>query len=162
MDQDDDSEEYREDWDNCLNYRDTISEILPGKLYLSDYVAAGNINNLKERQITRVISLGGMNDHVDYTVHDDVEYLFVYIDDGDEEPIHQHFDECNKFIEDGSSSVLVHCRAGISRSATIVMAYLIHTHCMTCQEAYTYVKQRRACVNPNDGFYSQLFLLNDK
>lgn len=55
-----------------------------------------------------------------------------------------------------SSSVLVHCRMGISRSATVAIAYLIRYHGLTRDEAYTHVKRMRPQINPNRGFWNQL------
>jgi hypothetical protein len=54
-----------------------------------------------------------------------------------------------------SKSVLVHCEAGVSRSATVVIAYLMRYHNMTRDEAYIHVKSRRP-INPNEGFWRQL------
>ena len=41
---------------------------------------------------------------------------------------------------------------GVSRSASIVIAYLIRNHHMTYNEAFKFVKSKRACVKPNPGF----------
>lgn len=143
---------------NYTPHRDTISEIIPGKLYLSDYIAASRKEVIRNHNIKRVISLGGLHDHTLYASHDGVEYLYVYIDDYDAEPIHQHFRETIDFIQEHSvddGAVLVHCYAGISRSATIVIAYLMHTG-MDFSEAYLTVKKARPVINPNDGFLCQL------
>jgi len=48
--------------------------------------------------------------------------------------------------------VYVHCVLGISRSATIIIAYKIFTEKITYQEAYDYLKEKRACINPNMTF----------
>jgi hypothetical protein len=53
-------------------------------------------------------------------------------------------------------SVLVHCEQGISRSATVVIAYLMRYHNMPIDEAYGVCKTRRHKVNPNQGFWKQL------
>eukprot|EP00978_Attheya_sp_CCMP212_P024580 scaffold77469_cov50-Attheya_sp.AAC.5 len=53
-------------------------------------------------------------------------------------------------------SVLVHCQMGISRSSSIVIAYLIRYHQMTLDEAYEYVSRRRPMICPNPGFWHQL------
>ncbi len=53
-------------------------------------------------------------------------------------------------------SVLVHCQMGISRSSTIVLAYLIRFEGMTRDEAYVHVKSRRPQCDPNPGFWRQL------
>jgi hypothetical protein len=80
--------------------------------------------------------------------------------------------EDNKFIEplksnpstnSGSSLqpkpknvVLVHCFAGMSRSATIVCAYLLATTSMNTQESIQFVRSKRPIVQPNYGFEKQL------
>jgi len=52
--------------------------------------------------------------------------------------------------------VLVHCEMGVSRSATVVLAYLVRYHGMSRDEAYLAVRKRRPMVNPNPGFWKQL------
>ena len=69
------------------------------------------------------------------------------------------FEQCFQIINDAKQnggSVLVHCKAGVSRSASVVIGYLIHHHGMSYQEAYDHVKCRRAAIKPNDGFIRQL------
>ncbi|MEQ2214378.1 hypothetical protein XENOCAPTIV_004021 [Xenoophorus captivus] len=52
--------------------------------------------------------------------------------------------------------VLVHCQAGVSRSATVVIAYLMKHTLMTMTDAYKYVRSRRPVVSPNLNFMGQL------
>jgi len=52
--------------------------------------------------------------------------------------------------------VLVHCQAGISRSATLVIAYLIKHQKMNLKDAYLHVKSKRPQIGPNKGFIQQL------
>lgn len=52
--------------------------------------------------------------------------------------------------------ILVHCNAGVSRSASICIAYLMQSHRMTFDDAYALVKSKRECIQPNHGFLKQL------
>lgn len=51
---------------------------------------------------------------------------------------------------------MVHCQAGVSRSVSLVMAYLIRKYRIGYEEAFTMVKKRRPVANPNKGFTKQL------
>jgi len=62
-------------------------------------------------------------------------------------------------LEEGitqNRGVLIHCLAGVSRSVTVTIAYLISALNMTLNEAYDFVKQRKPSVNPNLNFMGQL------
>ena len=64
-----------------------------------------------------------------------------------------------KFIERArleGKSVLVHCTMGMSRSATLVLVYLVRHLNMTLAEALMYTKERRPVASPNPGFMAQL------
>ncbi len=52
--------------------------------------------------------------------------------------------------------ILIHCRAGISRSASVVLYHLMRSWTMTFEDAYTLLKQIRPMVDPNPGFRRQL------
>ena len=59
-------------------------------------------------------------------------------------------------VRGSGGSILVHCQAGISRSATICLAYLISRKHFRLDEAYEFVKKRRAVISPNFNFMGQL------
>lgn len=70
----------------------------------------------------------------------------------------QYFEKVINFIEDHRthSNVLVHCFAGVSRSATCVIAYLMKSFRWSYQKSFNYVFSRREIINPNPGFVRQL------
>lgn len=53
-------------------------------------------------------------------------------------------------------NILVHCYAGVSRSASIVIAYIMARFNLSFDDALSYVKSKRSIVNPNRGFIYQL------
>ena len=59
-------------------------------------------------------------------------------------------------VKQRGGRVFVHCQAGISRSATICLAYLMHTQRVKLDEAFDFVKQRRHVISPNLAFMGQL------
>lgn len=72
--------------------------------------------------------------------------------------LEDYFDEASKFIHDSLNvtNTLVHCMAGISRSTTLLIAYLIRYKGMKSDDALHYVRARRSIINPNPGFWNQL------
>ena len=63
---------------------------------------------------------------------------------------------CAESIRESGGKVLIHCRAGISRSATICIAYLMYAGQLTVDEAHDYLKYRRPLISPNLNFMRQL------
>jgi len=122
-------------------------EIVP-KLYLGDYSSASKRDALKERGVTHILNCARIARN---WFPEEFKYRHLQIDDHQMEDILVHFDSSIAFIKDAlrNGGVLVHCMAGISRSATVVMAYLIKCEKMTLDEALQHVKQKRAVVKPN-------------
>jgi dual specificity phosphatase 12 len=52
--------------------------------------------------------------------------------------------------------VLVHCYAGVSRSSSFVIAYMIKEFLLSYDDAKEKVKKHRPCIHPGDGFVRQL------
>lgn len=87
-------------------------------------------------------------------------YLRISIKDNREADLDRYFDEVADRIEQESQRVggvtLVHCVAGVSRSASLCLAYLIKYHRMSLKDAYNHVKARRPQIRPNVAFVKQL------
>jgi len=88
-----------------------------------------------------------------------IEYYRVDVEDISREPIELFFSEATEFIHSWISHerpVLVHCRAGVSRSASVVIAYLMTYHKFSLHDAFFLVRSRRNIVTPNIGFMEKL------
>ena len=70
----------------------------------------------------------------------------------------RHFPATIAFIKEGMSrgGVLVHCHAGVSRSATCVIAYLMQERDMGFDKAFAFASKKRPVIFPNMGFQKQL------
>jgi protein-tyrosine phosphatase len=98
----------------------------------------------------------------------DIQYLKVPVIDKPNAKISKHFDRAVDFIHEGvtgknkGKGVLIHCVFGVSRSSTLVCAYLIKKHNLSVANAVRYVKQCRPQVDPNRGFLLQLQAIEDE
>ena len=90
-----------------------------------------------------------------YNKEDNFIHKVIGIPDVFTENIIQYFGECLLFMED-NKKVLVHCMAGASRSATIIIAYLMWKNQLDFTEAVTLLEQIRPIISPNYGFVRQL------
>ncbi|XP_061646985.1 dual specificity phosphatase 29-like isoform X2 [Phyllopteryx taeniolatus] len=93
----------------------------------------------------------------------DIQYFGIEADDKPTFNISQFFCPATQFISEALSQpqnkVLVHCVMGRSRSASLVLAYLMMEQGLTVVDAIQHVRQRR-CVLPNHGFLKQLRALD--
>ena len=89
-----------------------------------------------------------------------IKYIRVAVNDVSDQNIIQYFVDAIKFIEnalsDKSSKLLCHCHAGISRSTTITIAYLMYSKNLSFIDSLKFIKTKREIVNPNQGFRAQL------
>lgn len=134
----------------------SMQEVIP-KLWIGNLQAAGNSDLLYKHGITHVLSVGVRAQEVEgvkYTVFNGVR-------DRPDYRILAHFNEATNYLkntlgENTQNGVLVHCQMGQSRSAIIVMAYLMRYKGFRFAEAWTWSHSRRPNVWPNVGFKIQL------
>jgi predicted protein tyrosine phosphatase len=137
------------------------TEILPW-LYLGDAQDAVNHDALRQKGICFILNATKEVDTPE-AEEEGFQYLKLDLEDHADEPIAEHFERAFAFIELArrrSAAVLVHCRRGISRSATLVIAYVMRYSRKTFEEAFDFVKQRREIINPNLGFVLALESFN--
>ena len=157
-----------------------LPSLLPAPPSPSDISPTKDIENHPASEVTRYLFVGNMKDagepevlkrlgidHVlnvtstkpVYKTSDDITYKQLHVADNGYQNLKQYFDEAFEFIELArrkQGAVLIHCQAGVSRSPTIAVAYLIKNFPMTMVDAYRFVKARRSIISPNLNFMGQL------
>ncbi|XP_046912237.2 dual specificity protein phosphatase 2 [Dermatophagoides farinae] len=138
------------------------AELLP-YLYLGNECHASSKNLLLNLGITAVLNVSqSCPNHFE----DEFFYKRIPISDSKCDDITIRINEALNFIdemkEDRNGKILVHCQAGISRSATICIAYLIKKKRIRMEEAYEFVKSRRQLISPNFNFMTQLMEFEDQ
>lgn len=131
------------------------TEILENSLHVGSSVDAHDLDFLKENEITAIVSLGSKLPEPIIQRFGATNYLHINISDSSQENILQHFPRVNKFI-DSHQTTLLHCMAGISRSSTCAIAYIMSKQSLSCREAYEFVQKRRPIIGPNFSFIGQL------
>jgi len=131
-------------------------------VYIGDDRAAADASLLRARGITRILNVA--NECANY-LHTDasLRYMRVNLHDSPDESVSLAVvEEACRFIDSGVAAregVLVHCMAGRSRSATVVLAYLMTRHGMSLADAYQFLKSKRPGISPNLGYMGLLLML---
>ena len=130
---------------------------------INDFLYLGGVSDIKEaafveNQISHVVNMAEELYNFKYPV----EGLSVHranIKDSPDENILLCMDTCLNFIHNARQEgghIFVHCLAGSSRSASVVIAYLIKYSDLSLKEAYHHACQCRDNVYPNAGFWNSL------
>eukprot|EP00727_Mastigamoeba_balamuthi_P010857 m51a1_g6394 hypothetical protein (562) ;mRNA; f:207871-210098 len=130
------------------------NEVLP-RLWLGNYNNALNRAALKRRNVTHILSVAPVKP----AFPKDFIYFVIPVEDEEDVDLTPYFQSCIEFIQGAMArgeSTLVHCMAGVSRSATIVAAYVMVHNRMTAENAVAFVQEQRSMVCPNMAFRKQL------
>lgn len=134
-----------------------VSEIIP-QLYIGNKSSASDEHLIDSLGIKFILNV--TKDHPNYFEHrPDLVYKQISVNDSSQEDIGAHFEEALWFIDEGrkqGKGILVHCQAGISRSATIVIAFLMKYEMLSLNDAYKLVKEKRPVISPNLNFMGSL------
>lgn len=137
------------------------NEILP-RLYLGDIHTATNKEEIARLGITDMITIEIKPLQAADLAQCVKRYLFINVMDHSKQDILSHLETSYEFIDSAlkgpGNKVYVHCVAGISRSASLVIAYVMKSRSMSYAEAYEMVSEKRRIVDPNEGFARQLVL----
>jgi predicted protein tyrosine phosphatase len=126
------------------------NEIIPG-LFLSG-VNCVNDDILEKYNIKTVLSIMSNPPELNESKY---KHMKIKILDSPRVNISDHFEATHEFINNSlkeKKNILVHCHAGISRSATIVISYIMNIQLITADIAFKIVKNKREIINPNIGF----------
>ncbi|KAI6241610.1 Dual specificity phosphatase, catalytic domain protein [Aphelenchoides fujianensis] len=111
-------------------------------LYLGTEWNASNWDELEKNRVRYILNVSKEVDNF-FPAH--YEYLKIF----------RTYDFI-KAAKDSNQVVLVHCKKGISRSSSTVIAYIMKEYGWPLEKALQYVKAKRNCITPNSGFMDQL------
>ncbi|CAF0758795.1 unnamed protein product [Adineta steineri] len=139
------------------NFEFNPSVVIDDFLYHGTINHASNTKMLRDLNIRHIINICHVP--LDREIIKKFNVLWVNIQDEDDVNINQYFEKTNDFLlscKEKKEKVLVHCQMGISRSSSIVLAYLMKYHHDTLMKAYDFLLDRRPISCPNPGFLIQL------
>ncbi|EPQ09862.1 Protein phosphatase Slingshot like protein 1 [Myotis brandtii] len=118
-----------------------------------------NASNLEELQGSGVDYILNVTREIDNFFPGLFAYHNIRVYDEETTDLLAHWNEAYHFINKAKrnhSKCLVHCKMGVSRSASTVIAYAMKEFGWPLEKAYNYVKQKRSITRPNAGFMRQL------
>ncbi|XP_033213934.1 dual specificity protein phosphatase 15 [Belonocnema kinseyi] len=124
-------------------------------LYVGNYRDSKDAAQLERYEITHILAIHDAARRL----HSDKHYLCILAADTPDQNLSQYFSLCNDFIHAArlrGGNVLIHCLAGMSRSVTVAVAYIMSTTNLSWKDALKVVRVGRAVANPNVGFQQQL------
>lgn len=134
------------------------NEIVPDRLFLGSHLHGESLEVVENLRITHIVNA---TKSINNRFQGRLQYCRVIVEDEETEMICYHFNKAFRFMdmalaESPDTRILVHCAQGISRSATLVMMYLMRTNDFTYEQALEFVQKHRSVVQPNAGFVAQL------
>jgi protein tyrosine phosphatase len=123
-------------------------------LYLGNRMGAADHDLLVKLDIHAIVSIG-----CSPPTYHNITYLKIGLLDKDNSNILIYMDQVTDFIKlhmDKGKHVFVHCQAGMNRSPSFVIGYLIKYKSKQFQEAYDIVKTERPIIRVRDAFIAQL------
>lgn len=134
-----------------------ISQLLPSLYLCGASVISPQI--LTQLDINFVINVASELPDTPLPAATKILYLRINVSDSTHTDLGKHFDEVSDMIEEirrNGGRTLIHCVAGVSRSTTLCLAYLIKYGGMNLRDAFMHIKSIRPQIRPNSGFFQQL------
>ncbi len=143
----------KQDYDS--NHKHAVSTILPLELYCSGCEPPKDEQVLEEYDIRYVMRFGDEDDFEMYVTHDvpGLEYCNILKEDSTNAEMSIDFlNDMTQQMYEAPGAVLVHCYAGISRSVSLCIAYLMRYKHMSYDAACHHMFECRPCSSPNSKF----------
>lgn len=154
---------YKEYIDNeilvTMAQMDKPSKILDN-LYLGSEWNAANFEELQKNNVGYILNV---TREIDNFFPESFKYMNIRVYDVEATDLLSHWTDTHNFIDTArkqGKAVLVHCKMGVSRSASTVIAYVMKQQHLSLDVALSYVRDRRSVVKPNEGFLKQLQTYN--
>lgn len=128
-------------------------------IYLGSAFNAASYYTLKELNIKKVVNV---TQEISQYYADDFEYKTYKLYDNNLDDITNFLEDAYNYITMTDDNILVHCYMGSSRSATIVVYYLMKKYNMSLEESIEYVKTRRNIVNLTTKFKEELNIVGNQ
>jgi dual specificity MAP kinase phosphatase len=127
-------------------------------IYVYDWLILGNLNDALTMKTDAVLSVFNEGDNFKDQFSKKI-WLNLYAYDNVEQNIEQYFNQAFEFLdrmEKENKTCIIHCHAGINRSATIVLAYFMKKMNIKLFDAYEFLSLLRPGIIYNIGFRKQL------
>ncbi len=123
-------------------------------IYLGSAYNVSSLDTLNKYGIERILNV---TKEIPCMFPEKFTYKSIQVKDTRDSFLENHLEDAYQFIINSpSKQVIVHCYMGSSRSATIVLYYLMKKYHKTYQEALDFVRSKRSCVNLNKNFAEEL------
>lgn len=124
-------------------------------VYLGNAYNASNTNTINKYNIKSIVNV--TCEIPNYYENAGIEYYNIEILDNNENNFTKYqFDNVMNFMENAKCNILVHCYMGSSRSATIIVLYLMRKYKYSLEDAIEFVRNKRDIVNINKNFVQNL------
>ena len=133
--------------------------LIPSYHKITDKIYLGNEDTARDKVILKKINISNIlicAEGCEPFFPNEFKYKILYLDDAIDEDLLSWLKEGFEFIDSSKDNIYVHCAMGISRSASVVIAYIMYKNKRKYNEAYDFVHSKRNAISPNTGFQNQL------
>ena len=126
---------------------------------ITDKIYLGNEDTARDKSILKQLNISNIlicAEGCECFFPNEFNYKVLYLDDATDEDLLSWLKEGFDFIESSKDNIYIHCVMGISRSASVVIAYIMYKNKMNYNDSYDFVYKKRKVISPNTGFKKQL------